>query len=202
MDFSELKDELAARGFGYLSDTRLGVYINNARAELDRMYLWPWLEASATGTSPLTVTDLAAVEAVVNTSQSNAPLYPIDYRTLTEAYGDLSTSGSPSYYYLARPSSPEVATYPVSSTDTIGVQYWKVTPDLSASSDTPASPEEAHYTIVDLAVRRAYRDSDNHQEAEQIQSEIDRAIGQLLLQYPPGIADHSGAFTLGARQDY
>lgn len=202
MDFTALKQELSDRGFAHLSDTRRGTYINAARAELDRMYLWPWREASATGTAPLTISDLAAVESVINTSQSNAVLTPIDFRTLQEAFGDLSVAGTPTYYYTARPSSPEVAVYPTSSTDVIGVQYWKVTPDLSAGSDTPASPSEAHYTIVDLAVRRAYRDSDNHTEAEAIQSEIDRAIGQLLLQYPPGIADHSGVYTLGARQDY
>lgn len=202
MDFTALKAELAARGFDYLSSTRQGYYINAARAELDRMYLWPWREASTTGTAPLTISDLAAVEAVVNTSQSNQVLTPIDYRTLTERFNDLSTAGLPTYYYTARPSSPEVAVYPTSTTDTIGVQYWRVTSDLSSGSDTPASPSEAHYTIVDLAVRRAYRDSDNHAEAEAIQSEIDRAIGQLLIQYPPGIADHSGVFTLTSNQDF
>ena len=201
MDFSALKTELAARGFDHLSSTRQGYYINAARAELDRMYLWPWREASATGTAPLTISDLAVVEAVTDTTNDTV-LTPIDYRTLLHTFPDLSTAGNPTYYYTARPSSPEVATYPVSSSATIGVQYWKVTPDLSASSDTPASPTEAHYTIVDLAVRRAYRDSDNHAEAEAIQSEIDRAIGQLLLQYPPGIADHSGAYILSTHQDY
>lgn len=189
MDFADLKTELSDRGFSYLDATRLGRYVNNARAELDRMYLWPWREAFVTGLAPLTVSDLGTVEAVMNTSQSSVPLDKRDYRHLLELYGDLSTAGSPSYYYLARPTSAEVATYPISATDLIGVQYWKVTTDLVDATDTPASPTEAHYTIVDIAVRRAYRDSENHTEAEAIQSEIDRAISSLVLAYPPGIAD-------------
>jgi hypothetical protein len=49
MTFAELKTELAARGFDHLSDTRLGQYVNQARAELDGMHMWPYREDSATG---------------------------------------------------------------------------------------------------------------------------------------------------------
>lgn len=187
-----MKTELSDRGFAHLSDTRLGVYINNARAELDRMFFWPWREASATGTAPLTIADLGVVEAVVD-SNTDLPLRKADYRSLLESFGDLSIVGTPSFYYIAWPSgSPVVATYPDTS-GSIGVQYWKVTADLTGVQ-TPASPAEAHYTIVDLAVRRAYRDSDNHAASEALQSEIDRAIGELLVQYPPGIADGPDAY--------
>lgn len=194
MDFSDLKTELSNRGFAHLSDTRLGTYVNAARAELDRTALWPWREKSATGAAPLTITDLGTIEAVLNTTQSSFPLQRVDYRTLVENYGDLSTSGTALYYYVAWPSgTPEVATYP-SGSDTIGVQYWRITPDLSADSDTPASPAQAHYTIVDLAVRRASRDSGNDDVAAAIQPEIDNAISQLIEQYPPGMADGPEAY--------
>lgn len=189
MTFAELKAELVARGFDSLTTTRQGYYINAARAELDRMFLWPWREKSTTGTSPLSITDLGTVEAVINTTRSSVPLSKVDYRTLLDAYGDLSVSGSPSYYYIAWPSgTPQVVVFP-SNSDTIGVQYWRVTPDLSADSDTPASPSQAHYLIVDIAVRRAYRDNDDHQAAAALQPEIDNAVAQLLEQYTPGIPD-------------
>lgn len=197
MTFAEMKAELVARGFDTLTTTRQGYLINAARAEFDRTFLWPWREASVTGTSPLAITDLAganSIEAVVNTSQSSLPLTRLDYRSLLAAYGDLSTSGSPSYYYVASPSGAfEVATYP-SNSDTIGVQYYKRTPDLSADGDTPASPSECHYTIVDIAVRRAYRDNDDQAAAAGLQPEIDNAISQFLISYPPGQADGPEAY--------
>jgi hypothetical protein len=193
VNFSELKTELKARGFDDLSDARAGVYVNAARAELDRLALWPWREKSVTGTAPVTVSDLGTIEKVLNTSQSDAPLRKVDYQTLIECYSDLSTAGSPWAYYVAWPSgSPVVATYPTSS-DTIGVQFWRVSPTLTGT-DTPLSPENAHYLIVDLAVRRAYRDRDNHQAAESVQSEIDRQLDGLLVQFPPGIADGPDAY--------
>ena len=197
MDFSELKHELAERGNADLTHTRMGRYINAARAELDRMYLWPWRENSAEGTAPMIVTDLARVEAVINQSQSDQRLRPAQYKDLLDAYGDLTTAGTPMYYYISRPlSDPVIATYPTSDTDTIGVQYWKVTADLVNSTDEPESPAEAHYLIVDLAVRRASRDIRDHQGAEAIQSEIDRQLDALWNQYMPGIPDETSVYVV------
>jgi hypothetical protein len=204
VDFTALKAELVARGFDSLSTTRQGYYINAARAELDRMFLWPWREKSASGTSPLSVSDLGRIEKVTNSSQSALPLAKADRSTLIDIYGDLSVSGTPGYYYVASPSgSTQVVAIPV-STNTISVQYWKVTVDLSGASDTPASPSEAHYTIVDLAVRRAYRDNDDHGAAAALQPEIDNAIAQLVEQYPPGQPDGPDGFVgvTGASEDW
>lgn len=192
MNFSELKQEVSDRGFSMLSDTRLGRYVNVARADLDRAFLWPWREASATGTAPLAIANLGQIEAVVNKTQ-NAPLSPVDFHTLLDNYGDLSLSGTPSYYYVGWSSgTPQVATYPTSS-DTIGVQYWKVAADLSGTN-TPISPSETHYLIVDMAVQKAQRDSDNHEAAAALQPEIDRQIGTLLNAYPPGQQDGPDAY--------
>lgn len=191
MDFSDLKTELADRGFSDLTDPRAGVYINNALAELNRLALWPWLEDSVTGTSPLSIPTLGQIEAVTNES-ADYRILPADFNNLLSAYGDLSTSGSPTWYYRASPSgTPAVGTYP-SNSDTIGVQFWKTTATLSADGDVPEAPEDVHYLIVDLAVRRASRDSGDHAGAEAIQGEIDRQLDGLFFQYPPGIADSSG----------
>ena len=190
MDFAALKAELVARGFDSLSSTRQGYYINAARAELDRAFLWSWRESSATGTSPLAISDLvpSAIEKVVDTSNSTVPLTKVDWSLLVDLYGDLSTTGTALYYYVATPAgTSEVATYP--SADTISVQYWRRTPDLVNASDVPASPDECHYTIVDLAVRRAYRDNDDHEAAAALQPEIDNAISQFLQHYGAGVAD-------------
>jgi hypothetical protein len=191
MTFAELKTELADRGFSDLTDTRLGRYINYARAELDRMYLWPWREKSGTGTAPVTIADLGQVEAVTNESQDYR-LQAAQFRDLLDAHGDISTSGTPECYYRAFVSgSPVIATYPTNS-DTLGVQYWKVTPDLSGSSDEPESPDDAHYLIVDLAVRRALLDVGAEERVATVQQEIDRQIDNLCEQYPPGVGDFQG----------
>jgi predicted trehalose synthase len=155
------------------------------------MHLWPWREKSVTGTAPVSITDLGVIEAVTNESQDYR-LQQAQFRDLLDAHGDLTTSGSPECYYIGWPSgSPVVATYP-SNADTIGVQYWKVTADLSGSSDTPASPTETHYLIVDLAVRRAALNAGDHDGAAAVQQQIDRQVGDLMEQYPPGVGDFQG----------
>lgn len=204
MNLAAMQAELTARGFDYLSPTRQTTYINAARAEFDRMYLWPWREKLVTGTAPLTVADLGTISAVVNNSNASYPLAKADYRTLLDSFADLSVSGTPSFYYIAWPSgSPQVTTYPTNA-NTIGVQYWRVTPDLVNGTDTPVSPSECHYTILDLAVRRAYRDADDHGNAGALQGEIDQAIQQFLVAYPPGIQDGPDAYVgvSGASEDW
>ena len=192
LDFSTLKTELSDRGFSRLTDARLGYYINAARAELDRMYLWPWRESSVTGTSPVSVSDLAVIEAVTNETQ-DYQLEVRQWRELQQQYGDLSASGDPEFYYTARPAGVlTVATYRTNS-DSIGIQYWKVTADLSASGDEPAGPDEAHLLIVDIAQQRASgREVGDWETSAALQPEINRQVDDLLQNYPPGVADGQG----------
>lgn len=187
MNFSELKTELAARGFDYLSDTRLGRYINLARAELDDSDLWPYLEKSVTGTAPVTVTDLGHIEAVLDIV-TGLPLTAMAFTDLNATYGPLNNIGTPCFYYVAWPDGdPVVATYPTSNE--IGVQYWKVTLDLSGT-DTPAAPTRFHYLIVDMAARMAYRDADDADAAAAIQAEIDKSL--LRMRFALGCVVQDG----------
>src|SRR4051812_29562573 len=71
--FDDLQTELYARGFDYLNQdsagrTRAKAWINAARAELDRMFLWPWREQTASGPPPLAVADLGPVQQVADSS--------------------------------------------------------------------------------------------------------------------------------------
>lgn len=176
MTFAELVSALQARGFDYLDDTVAGRYVNDAIQALDNLELWPYREASATGVAPLGISDLGTVEAVTNESL-HVPLEPREYRSLI-GEGDLSLVGTPVYWYLACPDGvPTVATFPV-GTDTIGVQYWRVTPELSGA-DEPAAPARFHSVIVDMAVVRAYLDSDNPESASALQSFVDRRVEEL-----------------------
>ena len=181
MDFTALQAELAARGFDPLvGQGRAGAFINRGMRALDGMALWPYLESSATGTAPLAISDLLTVEAVLDTT-NDVELLPDTYQNLRARFGgDLSTAGNPSYWYMATPGGVRtVATYPVSSSVQIGVQYWRVTSALSSGSDVPAAPARWHDLIVDLAAIRAYRDMHNHGAAESLQAQVDRDVAQM-----------------------
>lgn len=178
MNFAALKTELAARGFDYLTDARRGQFINDARAELDNGSKWPYREASVTGTAPLIVSDLGRVEAVTNESM-HYQLRPGSYQALLDEFGDLSLTGLPVLFYVAQPAGePVIATYATNG-DTIGVQYWKRTPMLSADEDTPLAPADYHLLIVDMATVRAYMDRDNYQGAQSLQGWVDRRLAQM-----------------------
>ena len=61
------------------------------------------------------------------------------------------------------------------------MQYWQVPPSLSADADEPLTPENYHLLIVDIAVRMAYRDTDNHAAAEALQAQIDRDLAGMIV---------------------
>jgi hypothetical protein len=180
MTFLELRTELAARGFSHLSATRLGLLINRARARLDGMHTWPYREASATGTATLLIPTLGIVEAVGNETQ-NYPLEEIGYKDLVDCGADLALAGSPQYWYRTYPSGqPVVATYPTSSSDSIGVQFWAITPDLTADGDLPEAPDRYHLLYVDIAQQAAERDRGNHAAAQALQPEVDRQVTEMV----------------------
>lgn len=181
MDFSELKDELAARGVDYLSDLRRGQYINWARAQLDASRLWPYRKSSAigdAGTGTVTIADLGTPYLVQDTSNSSCPLSPVNEITL-RGYGSVALTGSPwAYYVTMTGSSGTINAYPVGGT--IQAFYYAVTADLSGPTDSPDAPAQYHGLIVDMAVQMAYRDSDDHQQAEQLQAWIDRQLAAMV----------------------
>lgn len=180
MTRAELRTELLARGFDFLTPTRANQILEWARAELDSLYLWPYREESAVGTAPLAISDLGTVEAVIN-ADTGCELLPAEYRDLIAAFGDLSTPGEPVYWYRAEPTAgqPEIATYPT-STANIGVQYWQITPAFDDDADEPLAPARYHDIVLELAVQRAYRDSDSHQFAEALQTHIDRRVARMV----------------------
>lgn len=201
MDFTALKTELSDRGFARLSDTQRGVLINRARAELDELETWPYREASVTGTPPLAISDLGEVDTVFDQSTSvSRSLVRRSYAELVNDYEDLSLTGFSEYWYKATPAGvPTVAAYPVSSS--IGVQYWKVTADLSAGADTPASPARFHGLIVLIAERMALASKGDRAGAEAVQVEVDRWVRRMRVALLP---DDALAFQIitGASSDW
>jgi hypothetical protein len=178
MNYAALQAELAARGTDYLG-TRGAQYINFARAQLDAAYAWPYLKTSATGTAgagTVTIADLGSVIVVQDTANAFNVLPQRSEADLRACYGDLTLAGTPWVYYS--PATGVLTGFPLGGT--LRAAYVKDAPDLSGPTDSPLSPAKYHGLIVDMAVQMAYRDSDDHQLAEQLQAWIDRQTRAMV----------------------
>jgi len=176
MDFSSLKEELAARGFNYLEDTRRGYFINQGRHELDMTELWPYRITTVTGNSPVTVGSLGTVVDVIDTSRGSVPLSPIEFGELRQSYNDLTVVGAPTFYYV---DNGILRTFPVGGS--LSIRYYIRPADLAGSTDMPLCPTQYHMLIVDLASRWAQKDSDNEVMLPVLSSEIERQIATMRL---------------------
>lgn len=176
--FREMLTEFYARGFDYLDDSSAGEvrakrWLNDAMHDIDEAYRWPYLEATATGAAPLTVSDLGHVRSVVT-----AAGYPLMERSVGEIidwYGSLTTTGSPQFFYVS--AGTVVNVFPVATTD-VQVLYWKVQPDMSADSDEPLIPARFRGAIVEYAVAAALRD-DQSPDWQMAQQEGDRIVARM-----------------------
>ena len=182
LDFQGLYTELYARGFDYLNDGGAGVtrakrWINDAAHQIDDLEPWLYLQASTTGTAPLTIADLGRIESVVDVANLNVLTY-VDRRDVTDYVADISqTSSRPSMYFVT--GGTVVATYPV-STVTLTVRYSKVAADMSATTDVPAMPDRFRMAIVEYAVAQAYRDVSNWDGAAQAQAAGDQIVRRMV----------------------
>src|ERR1700741_5122825 len=128
---ADLQVELYARGYDHPAQDAQGIprglrWINAAYFEACLEELWPFRLTTATGASPLTITDLDQIKYVVNTSYYN--------ETLTEMVEDeladfdlTTTASSPSYYYR---DSLQVKTWPV-ATAVLSVRYYQLPTELA-----------------------------------------------------------------------
>lgn len=173
MLLSEIQTEVQARVTATASVTRLNLWINAAYRKASEMESWPWLEATTTGNSPLTISDLRAVLAVTDTTNKNV-LDFADFRDLNDDDPTLTTTGYPYCWYQSAPT--VISTYPTTVT-ALSVRYLKVPTDLSAGTDVALIPPRYHYDIlVEGACAYAYRDSDNWEAAQACQNVFDSAV--------------------------
>jgi hypothetical protein len=184
MTFLQLRQELSDRGFENLGPassgtSRLALFVNQGRAELDNLYLWPYRLKSASGAAPLTVADLGVIEEVADTAQPASPALDFaDRRSLKAGYGDLTTAGTPRFFYI---DNGVVTTYPVGGT--LAVRYYKRCPALSADADTPLAPGDFHMLYVDFAARWAAKDGEQPDGlSADIQRQLAAMVGDLLDQ--------------------
>ena len=177
MTFADLIDEVNDRGFDYLSDTRLGRYVNQSYKSICNRGAWTFLRTTTTGTAPLTISDLRAVLNVVDTT-TNAKLYHADRRHLIESVDtSLTTTGTPTYWY--QESRTVISVYPANTTDTLSVHYLKV-PATLTGTDAHLIPDEFEDLIIDGAVIRALKDNDELDAAASLTQFYNEGLREMM----------------------
>lgn len=173
--------EAYSRGSQYLNDggagaTRMTRWLNDAAMEIDDLERWDYRRASTTGTTPLTITDLGAVESVFDSNKN--VLVRSDQGVLENEYEDLTTTGTAWYYYLV---AGAIKTYPV-TTLTLTVTYFKISPVLTGSA-APLMPDRFRGAIIERACAMMYRDQDDPGMAAVCLAESDRIVERMRLVY-------------------
>ena len=181
MDFTALQTAFFRRGNGDFDDAGAGLteakrFLNQSYLEICEVERWPFLRTTATGTAPLAVADLGAIESVRNTAENSVQLAWRDPRDLTLSYSDLTTAGSPRYWYI---DNGTVRVWPVGGT--LSVIYYKVPAELSAGGDTPVVPSRFQEIIVVGADARAKRARSNFEAAQALQDEFDRVLDVMRV---------------------
>jgi hypothetical protein len=178
----ELRAELKSRIGDFLSDTRANRLLNEAYLEICDRAWWAFLEATASGTAPLTISDLRAVLYVVDTT-NGVELRGIDVRDLIDLDPSLSSTGTPQFYWLDGLTTLKV--WPLNTTASLSVRYVKTPAELSSDSDTPLLPSRFQLAIVDLAQARALATGPNGtsqprlEQAQAAQASADRKLLQM-----------------------
>ena len=177
MNYNDLLAEVQARGFDYLDPTRINRYINQVYLNICEEEQWPFLETTETGTAPLTTTaEIRGVDSVVDTTNASI-LSWMDRRRLIEIDRDLTTTGTPRYWYQTTQST--ISVYPANTAVTLSVHFFKVPTELSAESDTPLIPQRWQDLIIDGVAIRAYKDTDDYDAAGNVQQWYDAQLQQM-----------------------
>lgn len=201
MNLGEARTELAGRGFDYLEASRVNTFLNDAKNTFEDAYPFPWLETSTSGASPLTIADLKQVLYVVDSTNNQELVGVAASQVVAELDPSITTTtGAPDVWWLD--GEETIRTYPTTAV-TLSVRYVKESPELSADSDTPLIPARYHQTWVDIAVIRAYMDSDNFVAALGLKQIVDVTLSQIITRYASRNAQNPGYQTIrGYSEDW
>lgn len=185
MLFSELQTEFFRRGFDYLNDAGNGLlaakrFINDGYHEICETEDWPFLQTDASGAAPLTI---ATTRKVLTVRQGTVLLTMAEHRWLAEIFGDVTTAGTPEYYWLDQSASTTAVRVFPTNVASITVRHIAIPADLSAGTDVAVIPTRYHELIVQSAVRRAYLDSDNFAAAQGVHQEIQIGLAEMRNAY-------------------
>lgn len=200
MTFKELVAEVKARGFEYENEARIKRWVNAAYREVVDFKPWPFLTATKEGTAPLEVADFGHAAAVVDVT-ADAVLRYADFNRIVLGDPDLSDTGSPVYWFTTDGSTIQV--HPANTDHTIKVTYVKVAAELKEDADEPLLPTAYQGIIVDGAVAKAYKPSDNFEAMQFVRQEFDRGLKQMVhALLRPNYDSHRRIIRSGIRSDY
>jgi hypothetical protein len=187
---SEARQELAARGFDYVSGGRMTIMLNNARNAFEDAWPFPWLWKEITGPPPLTIADLKLVMMVKNAA-THEELLGLDVRQAAQDGTDLNEGGLPAYWYVEGPDPDAILrTWPV-GTAPLDVLYIAESPELANDLDEPLIPKRYQPVWLDLAVIQAYKDSDNFSAAQALSADVNGRLLQIIERYETRNRQHS-----------
>lgn len=172
MNRGEIRTEVEARGYDYVPQTRLNLWIKQAYQYVCALEPWWFLESSVSGQAPLTITDLSQVLYV---AYGDVSLRGADWRDIRDLDPGLDDTGTPVMWYLE---AQAIKTWPT-STETLNVRYIREPPELTSDSSTPLIPEAYHHILVDLAVISGLKDNDEYEQAQGLQAVVDRSVSDM-----------------------
>jgi hypothetical protein len=190
MTFAQIRAEVAARGYQYVTEDRLNVWIKQAYEWVCAQEPWPFLETETTAAAPLTLSDLSQVLFV---GYEDVILRGTDLRDIRDLDPALSETGDPSRWYL---DGNTIKVWP-NGTPTIYVRYLRKPPSY-IDADEPLIPSAYQEVLIDGAVMRGLKDNDEYEQAAGLQGIVDSQIqamrdGILSRNYQnPGTIVQSG----------
>ena len=190
MSLGDAQSELAARGFDYLTASRMTIMLNDAKNTFEDTWEFPWLYGIASGPAPLDVSDLKYVLTVKTASDDE--LLGTDLRILAQDSTDLSLPGTPERWYLTDDVGDRTTlrTWPTSDA-ALTVVYIRASPELSDVSDGPLIPARYHPIWIDLAVIQAYQDSDNFAGAQALRADVNQRLQDVIERYETRNRQHA-----------
>lgn len=191
MNFTELKQELFARGANYLEESseevaRAERWLNQSYQEILSLQSWPFLQAVATGAADggtVSVPDLRKIRFVTDIEgvPAGIPGRPLDRAIIENLIADgldLGRTGVPEVYYVM--AGNLVVPYPVGGI--IRVDYIKRVSPMSGT-DVPLFDAQYHDLIVDRAMVKVYKDSDNMEQAAAVKEEYNEGASSMAEDY-------------------
>jgi hypothetical protein len=185
MNFRELQDELFDRGTNYLEDTgggtdRAARWLNQAYQEILAAQSWPFLHTVAvSGLSAgfITIPDLRKILLVTNL-ENTTKLRRVSLEDLVAEGHNVNDTGIPEYYWTVF--GQTVNAYPVGGT--LQVNYIKRVSPMSGT-DEPIFDAQYHDLIVDRAMVKAYKDTDNFEAAAALMEEFNLGLRAMTEDY-------------------
>lgn len=179
LTFTDLQTEFFSRGFDYLNDggpdlARAKRWLNRAKHKVDSLEDWPYMNVTASGTSPLVIADLRTVETVYD-STNRQTLGFADRRDLRRDWGDMTVTGAPSWYFITQGTT--INMFPVQAVS-LSVDYWKYSADMVNPTDQPDMPDRFRLVIVEYAVADALRD-DESVDADRATAAADQIVAEM-----------------------